>query len=83
MGVLARIKDADNKVPLIDEAMQGVCRVVTGWENITTAKGEAIVFAQEKLEEVLTVEEAIELLAKCLKGNTLSEDERKKSESQR
>lgn len=84
VGTLTKIKNATNKVELLDTALTGVCRVICGWENmIDPQTGDEIEFSQDALQGIVTVEEAVELLSHCIRANTLSEDERKKSESQR
>lgn len=84
VGTLTQIRDAKKKIELLEIALQGVCRVVTGWENMVDPDtGLDIEFCQDALEKTITVDEAVEILSHCIRNNTLSEDERKKSESQR
>lgn len=77
-GVAENAADSKNAAAVFDFLRERI----TGWENmIDPETGERLQFSHEKLEEILALDEAVELVSKISAGGRLSTDERKKSES--
>ena len=74
---------ADTKDPdvVADAVLAALRPLIVGWENVSDPDKKEIPFAFEKIEDVLIIDEAFELLSKAWKGQKPTVDEQKKSDS--
>lgn len=79
MAAMSRMQtaSADEK---IDAALDAAELCLTGWENMTSQNGEAIVFSREAIGNVLSMEELAEVFSAVSSAGSVSASDKKKSE---
>lgn len=73
-----RIDDTSDQTSNFNRTFEAAGRHLLGWENLTDADGNAIPFAADRLKEVVSVMEAIELINKLFNQQSLTLDDKKK-----
>lgn len=71
-----------NTAEVMDKIFQAASMNLVGWENMTDANGNSLLFAIDKLESIVTMPEMQELIVKQLKSQNITPDEKKSSELQ-
>jgi hypothetical protein len=75
---LATSKDSNELYGRVISALS-IC--LSGWRNMRNRRGDELLFSAESLSEVLTLQEAIELVRKTLNAQFVSAEDKKKQDS--
>jgi len=82
---IARLNDdfdeSDDSCAMLDMAYKMLKVGLVNWKNLTGPKGEVIPFDLDKLEDILTMNETIELM-RAITSQGVTVDDKKKLESQ-
>lgn len=78
-GLDAEGKDAWKRFDDCLDAIERVLKeVVAGWQAVVNRRGKPVPFDSDKLSEVLTDQQIVELAGKCIEASVVTDDQRKK-----
>jgi hypothetical protein len=77
-AILKKVVESKQASEILELAFSILDNAIVGWENMQDRQ-----FSKAEMRKILTMPECMELVQKIMGNNSLSEDERKKSVSQR